>query len=328
METYTVGIDIGGTKTLICVANPTHEIILKKRISTTPCDVPETFFNRLFTELKLLLAEKQLSLNHVGGIGIGLPGVVDHETGYLTNAPALPWRDTDVEKLVKHHFKGKVLLNNDVNLAALGEQWIGAAKGVSNFLMITVGTGIGGALILNGELFQGVHKAAGEISHFVITDDETSSEHIYTEEFGSFETVTSGTGIGNRAREYFRKQRKHSLILSLVNHEIEKIGAKEVIEAAIKGDRVALDILEKPLNHMAIGVANIISLLDLEKVVIGGGVPQGGDFYIVEIAKRVRKYTPNQAKIIPASLGNEAGAIGGIAFILGKCRKQVYEMTI
>ncbi|GIP12782.1 ROK family protein [Paenibacillus macerans] len=315
-EILIAGIDVGGTKTLLILSDLTGKVLSKRKIATSPDADPDVFFQRLIGEIEAMAKETGQGSEAIAGMGFGFPGVVDEETGVLTNAPAFPWVRANVKESIRKFFKGPLYLDNDVNVAAMGEKWRGAAAGAQHFLMVTVGTGIGGALVLNDELYKGSAHSAGELGYFVI--EAPAPESVATQakpeiRFGHFEQTASGTAIGQRARQFFTARERKSPILDLVQGDISRIDAKHVLQAAAQGDEVAWSILEEPVTHMAIGIANAISILNPALVVIGGGVAEAGNVYLDAVRSKVRGFTPIEATIVPAKLGNEAGAIGAVA---------------
>lgn len=316
---YTAGIDVGGTKTFVCIADSQGTPVLKKKFPTPKEAGPDVFFGWLFTELHGLLSKEGLRTEGLSGIGMGFPGVILNETGILTNAPAFSWPATDIRPIIGKHYDGPVYLDNDVNMAARGEHWKGAAQGKRHVLMVTVGTGIGSALILNGDLYEGADGASGEIGNWVVEASYPSHiTRITGEEFGPFENVTSGTSIGLLARKYFCFGERISSIMDMVGGQVDRIEPWHVLKAASEGDQSALWIMESPLNHMAMGIANAVSLLNPQLVVLGGGVAGSSSFYVNEVRSRASKLTPLPLHIEQAGLGNEAGAFGAIAAVRTK----------
>ncbi|KAI7255264.1 hypothetical protein KC345_g11163, partial [Hortaea werneckii] len=195
------GIDVGGTKTMFCVTGSSGEILLLERRNTDAHEAPGPFLAWLFGELAVLLAGIQLEVPQLTGIGIGFPGVIGDAEGCLTQAPALPWPAEDIRPLIRRYYAGRIYLDNDVNLALLGECWKGAAQGKEHVLMITVGTGIGSAMLLNGRLYKGADFAAGEAGYMIV--DAGQDRHRLPAsgaDFGPLEAVASGSGIAALAR--------------------------------------------------------------------------------------------------------------------------------
>lgn len=313
---FIAGIDVGGTKTFVCVADSQGTPVLKKKFPTPKGADSDVFFDWLFTELHGLLSKEGLRTEELSGIGMGFPGVILNGTGILTNAPAFSWPDIDIRPIIGKHYDGPIYLDNDVNMAIRGEQWKGAAQGKRHVLMVTVGTGIGSALILNGDLYTGADGASGEIGNWVVEANCLSDlSREAGAEFGPFENVTSGTGIGVYARKYLSFGKRISSIMDMAGGRVDRIETWHVLKAASEGDQSALWIMERPLNHMAAGIANAVSLLNPHLVVLGGGVAGSSSFYVNEVRRRASKLTPLPLHIVQAELGNEAGAFGAIAAV-------------
>ncbi|MFX3649529.1 MAG: ROK family protein [Paenibacillus sp.] len=317
---WIAGIDIGGTKTLMLLSSQqagseVHEHILP----TLASDQPDEFFRWLFAELETFCREVGISLDQLSGAGLGFPGVILQEEGILRNAPAFQWPENDIRPVIAKYYNGNIMLDNDVNLAAMGEYDQGAAQGHQHCVMVTVGTGIGAALILNGQLYSGQNGAAGEIGHFIAGDKGLHTGYVAdADSFGVFEQATSGTGITEQARHYFMdgKGSNLSLIMSLAGGEMEQIEARHVFKAAESGDVAALEILELPMRYMARGLANIMALLNPSIIVLGGGVAASNpSYYLNEVRTRLERYTVLPACLAVAELGNRAGAIGALAAI-------------
>lgn len=316
------GVDVGGTKTLICLSDKDGTVVAQQQYPTRLNPEPKLFFEWLFGQLEQICNECQLSVSRLSGIGFGFPGVIDDEAGILTDAPALQWPELDIRPIINAYYSGPIYLDNDVNAAALGEHWLGAARNERNFIMITVGTGIGCALYLNGQLYKGADFAAGEVGHLIINRERAASHAVLSsDEFGPFERVASGTGIGALARQYLQTNaEKGAAIIELAEGQAERVETKHVFAAYASGDQAAAEILEAPFEHMSIAIANAVMLLNPRLIVLGGGVASAKNGYLDEIKSRVERYTQaaRAASIVPAQLGNEAGAIGCIAAVLSK----------
>lgn len=325
--TLYAGVDVGGTKTLMVLAEQDGTILSEWRVASDAQTDPETFFGGILDELRREVAKLGRDVSALQGIGFGLPGVIG-PAGILTHAPAFPWQETPVADILKQLFDGAVYLDNDVNVAALGEQWQGAAQGVRDFLMVTVGTGIGGALYLDGRIYRGAGAAAGEIGYSVIAPPPTLLPQNGTapeaaaangDVFGQFEQIASGTGIGRLAREHLARSERSaaaSLIAQLAGGAPEAVNARHVLAAAAQGDAEALELLRLPLDYMAIGIANAVSLLNPAMVVIGGGVADSGELYVAAVRERIAALTPIATKVVAARLGNRAGAVGALAGVI------------
>ncbi|MEW4371906.1 ROK family protein [Paenibacillus kandeliae] len=311
------GIDIGGTKTLIVLARRDGQIAARSKRPTVQTAEPADFVAWLFAVLDEVLQEQGLTRQQLGGIGIGLPGAVNPEEGTIRHVPALPLDGVNLKQLIALHYDGALYLDNDVNVAALGERWLGAGAGRRHLVMVTVGTGIGGAVIINGQLYHGADYTAGEISYFVV-DHQAGGidvQQASSTEFGRFESLASGTGIGEHARRWLREDglslQKNDAILQAANGQVEQVQAVHVLELAAAGDAEAAAIMNLPLDYMAAGLANIISLLNPQCIVVGGGVSESA-YYMAELQRRTQSLVPIDCPIVPAQLGNEAGALGAV----------------
>ncbi|WP_342565329.1 ROK family protein [Paenibacillus sp. FSL R7-0345] len=323
MNLFSAGIDVGGTKTLLCLTDEQGNILEEHKLETQLSREPETFLNWLFAELEHCCNRNGGTLSSLKGVGIGFPGVMNERTGTLTSAPALNWPAADIRPLIAARYPGAVVLDNDVNMAALGEHAAGAAAGSGHFIMITVGTGVGSALFLDGRLYRGAGFAAGEIGYLIVKPGEYNSaaDPEYSE-FGPLEMEASGTGIGAKAADYLQSSARPSVIRGLAQGG--PVRAEHVFAAAERGDEAALQLLDQAYEHMAAAVKNIVITLDLELVILGGGVVEKNQRYIDEIAKRVSRYTPHQPVAIKqAVLGNRAGAIGAAAAVRSKLTSSV-----
>ncbi|AIQ42913.1 ROK family protein [Paenibacillus sp. FSL R7-0297] len=314
MNRCTAGIDVGGTKTLLCLTDEDGTVLEQYKLETQLSREPEVFFRWLFGELEQFCRRNGTTLSSLQGVGIGFPGVMNERTGTLTSAPALNWPAmTDIRPVIAAHYPGLVALDNDVNMAAMGEYAAGSATGSEHFIMITVGTGVGSALFLNGQLYRGASFAAGEIGYLIVepgvVSNATDPEY---SEFGPFEMEVSGTGIGAKAAAELYKNSSNSLIRELAQGG--RIRAEHVFAAAQRKDETAMKLLDQAYEQMAAAVKNIALTLDLELVILGGGVVEKNPGYVQEIAARVSRYTPQQSLILrQAVLGNQAGAIGAAA---------------
>ncbi|MDF9841854.1 MULTISPECIES: ROK family protein [unclassified Paenibacillus] len=315
MKLFSAGIDVGGTKTQLCLTDEQGNILEEHKLETQLSRDPGKFFNWLFDELEQSCIRNGGTLSSLKGVGIGFPGVMNERTGTLTSAPALNWPAVDIRPLITARYPGTVVLDNDVNMAALGEHAAGAAAGSGHFIMITVGTGVGSALFLDGRLYRGAGFAAGEIGYLIVKPGEYSAaaDPEYSE-FGPFEMEASGTGIGAKAADYLHSGGRPSLIRELAQGG--PVRAEHVFAAARREDKAALQLLDQAYGHMAAVIKNIVLTLDLELVILGGGVVEKNPGYIDEIVKRVSCYPPHQPPAIrQAVLGNRAGAIGAAAAV-------------
>ncbi len=318
---YTAGIDIGGTKTLILITDNSGHVVVRNKKPTVQAEHAEAFIEGVFQQLDEVLQEAELLRHSLIGIGIGFPGAVNPQTGMIHHVPALPLDGVNLLELIRPYYSGPLYLDNDVNIAALGECWQGAGAGSTQMVMVTVGTGIGGAMILNGELHRGAGYTAGEISYFVVDHrPEEAAGSVSSLEFGRYESLASGTGIGEHARRWLRQRAGEAgeQIIAQAG-TIEQVQAIHVLQLAAAGDGDAQAIMAEPIGYMAAGLANIVSLLNPERIVVGGGVSESS-YYMSELTRRVQQFTPIEAQLVPARLGNEAGALGAVYGVLQTLR--------
>lgn len=315
MNIHSAGIDVGGTKTLLCLVDEEGNILAQHKLETQLTRDPRLFFAWLFDELAQFCAANGGGLASLSGIGIGFPGVMNESTGILSSAPALNWPAIDIRPVIAAHYPGIIVLDNDVNMAALGEHAAGAAAGSEHFMMITVGTGIGGAMFLNGQLYRGAGSSAGEIGYLILEPEAAlASADSENSEFGPFEMAVSGTGIGQKAADYLLEDSRFSLIRQIAGNG--PVRAEHVFAAAAQEDAAAVQILNKSYDQMSVVIKNITITLDLHLIILGGGVVEKNAGYVQEITHRVSRYAPHQPVIIrQAALGNQAGAIGAAAAV-------------
>ncbi|MGN7454416.1 ROK family protein [Paenibacillus pasadenensis] len=320
---WLAGIDVGGTKTLMMLSpiasgGPT----IQRKIGTRTSGSPAEFIDWLFAELKQFGEDSGIPYARLVGVGIGFPGIIQDARGILLNAPAFHWPQLDIRPLIRKVYAGRIYLDNDVNLAAIGEHAEGAAQGCDDFAMITVGTGIGCALFLDGRLYGGHEGGAGEIGHLIVGDagleGRAGSD---PNEFGVLEQMASGTGIALQARRRFSEHDADpsSAVLELAGGDQARIEARHVLEAAKDDDPEALRVMDRALGYMARCIANIVGLLNPALVILGGGVAAADpDYYLGGIAERLAGLTAVPVALAPARLGNEAGATGALVAVRAK----------
>lgn len=308
---YIIGIDLGGTKINGALANFNGDIIAKYTLPTKAEDGEEAVLERIISVGEMVLGESKVNKDDVLAIGIGCPGILNVKEGKIITAPNLPFRNFNVVKSLKDKFNIPVYLDNDANVAAIGEYVFGAGKGTNNMVFITVSTGIGGGAVLNGRIYRGNTCNALEIGHMTL---EKEGPRCNCGNYGCAEALASGTAIGRAANEAIRKGEKTSLA------DYEKVTSFEVFKEAEKGDELAQKVLNKALNYLGICVANVITSFDPEVVIIGGGVSKGGQIVFDKINEVVKarcfESMWKSTSIVPAALGTDAGVIGAIALAI------------
>ena len=305
---YYVGIDLGGTNTKIGVVDKEGNKIFTTTIKTESIDGYEISLNRIADILKENLKEYEIPLDKVGGVGIGVPGPVV-QTRIVKFFANFPWPENlNLAEEFEKRIGLKVRADNDVNVITLGEMWKGAGKGHSNVLGIAIGTGIGGGIILNGQLVSGKNGTGGEIGHTKLVRD---GKLCGCGQKGCWEAYASATGLIREAQGRLIVNKKNQLYEMTKGRELE---AKDVFDAAKAGDKFSVDIVHYEAEYLAMGISNLLNTLDPEIVVLGGGVSLAGDFLIDRVKESLKKYALPSAveglKIVQAELGNDAGILG------------------
>ncbi len=247
------------------------------------------------------------------GVGIGAPGPLDRSRGVVITSPNLGWHDFPLRDEVSQRINMPATLDNDANCATLGEWWCGAAKGGRNVVGLTIGTGIGGGLILDGKLYHGASDAAGEIGHTTI---DSTGRRCKCGNYGCLEAYASGTAIAERARELLDVE-GDSIMHSMVDGDLGRLTAQTVFEASKRGDAVALEVVRDTAHFLGVGVSNLINIFNPDTFVIAGGVTQAGDLLFdplrAEVRRRAFKSAVDACRIVPGSLPLSAGVVGAVA---------------
>ena len=266
---YVVGVDLGGTKIYTALVDLEGNIIKEKTVETLANEGEQAVMGRIIDTINYVI--DGTDKDSIRSIGIGSPGPLDVKNGIIIQNSNLPFKNFAIVKTIRETYDLPTYLDNDANVATLGEFMFGAGKGTENMVFITASTGIGGGAVLNGKLFRGATGNALEVGHTIVA---TEGPRCGCGNVGCAEAFGSGTAIGKRAKEAVAS----NVETTLKNYE--DVTAKEVFKEAANGDRVAKNILETSLTYLGIAVANTITNFDPEKVVIGGGVVNGGDIVL------------------------------------------------
>lgn len=311
MGLYCFGIDVGGT-TVKCGLFQTDGTLLDKwEIPTRTENCGEFILPDVAKTIEEKIQERGLNKEDIDGVGIGIPGPIN-ENGDAACAVNLYWGFKPVAKELSELTGLSAKAGNDANVAALGEAWKGAAEGAKNMVMVTLGTGVGGGIIVDGKIVSGHHGAGGEVGHANINHDETESCNCGNK--GCLEQVASATGIVRVAQKELEASEDASVL-----REKERISAKDVLDAFKDGDAVAARIMEKVGDQLGGALAIFSCVIDPETIVVGGGVSKAGQPLIDCIRKYYRKYAFTLCKdtpIVLASLGNDAGIYGAARMVL------------
>ena len=309
-----IGIDVGGTNVKIALVNEKGNIIYSNSIPTRAEMGYEYTINNMKEAIAELIKETKSDKKSIEGIGFGFPGQIDYKKGVVRLAPNIPgWVEVPIAEIMEKEFGIPTRVDNDVRCAALGELNYGAGIGCENLICITVGTGIGSGLIINGKLVRGASNAAGEIGHIKL--DMHGGPLCGCGDRGCLEAFASGPSIVAMAEEYI-KGGKSTKYRELANPDITPY---IVSEAAKQGDPVAKRIFTIVGEYIGIGLASVVNLLNPEKIIIGGGVAAAGDLLLNPIKenliKRAMPIAGSAVEIVPAQLGNSAGVIGASLLI-------------
>ena len=324
MNEVIAGVDIGGTKIAVALETLGGKKIALRQLPTKTEIGANAIVETIFQAMTEMLEENQSNLV---SIGIGCPSPLDIENGLVMSPSNLrDWVDFPIVKLFQERFRVPVILENDANTAALGEYVYGAGRGFQNIVYITVSTGIGGGIILNGEIFHGVSLGAGELGHTIVQPDGIRCN---CGSIGCLETICAGVHIARRAREGLLKG-ESSLLNEMTTH-IDEISAKTVVEAVRRADRLAVEIWDETCRYLAIGIANVISMLAPEAVIIGGGISAAGDLLFVPLRRMMPEFVsmipPEKINILPAELGSESGVCGALVLAKKNC-ESIYKTYV
>lgn len=315
-EKYRVGVDVGGTNVKIALIDKKGEILFSKTVPTRAEMGYEYTINNMKQSIREMIEEAKIDQNALEGIGFGFPGQIDCDNGVVRILPNIPgWINVPIAEIMQKEFNVPVKVDNDVRCAALAELNYGAGAGCNNLICITVGTGIGSGLIVNGKLVRGASNAAGEIGHVKLSIND--GPICGCGDTGCMEAYASGPAIVAMAKEYI-KGGKSTKYREMTNAKSD-ITPAVVAQAAKEGDVVAKRIFTIMGEYIGTGMASVVNLLNPEKIVIGGGVADAGDILIAPLketlTKRAMPIQGSAVEIVPAQLGNTAGVIGASLLI-------------
>lgn len=307
---YCFGIDIGGTTVKIGLFSINGEVIDKWEIKTRTENQGENILPDISQAILSKLEEKRIQKSDVNGIGIGVPAPVKTD-GIVKNTVNLGWKYKEVKPEMEALCGLRTEVGNDANVAALGEMWLGAGKGQENMIMVTLGTGVGGGIIVEGKPLVGAHGAGGEIGHICMNYEET--EHCGCGNTGCLEQYGSATGIVMLAERRLAKDDRDTVLKD------EPLSAKSIFDAMKAGDALAKDVVEEFSRYLGYGLANLAAVTDPSVIVIGGGVSNAGEILLDYVKKYFQQkafFANKNTEFILATLGNSAGICGAAKLIL------------
>lgn len=312
---YYIGIDLGGTNIAVGIVKENGEIVSKKSTPTVPGNMNKTI-SLMADLIKEVCKENSVSLDEIKSVGAGIPGTIDSKNGIVVYSNNLNMENFEFVKELQKYIDKPVFISNDANVAALGEAVAGGAKGCESAVIVTLGTGVGGGIILDGKIWEGFMSAGGEIGHTVICVD---GEQCSCGRKGCWEAYSSATALIRDTKKAIDKN--PGSVMAKMAEENGKVSGKTAFKASREGDLTAQKVVDGYIKHLAEGVANMINLLAPEIVLLGGGVSHEGDNLIKPLREAVSPLIyggsrVKRAKIDVAKLGNDAGIIG--AAMLGK----------
>jgi len=310
-----LAIDLGGTKTMAAIVSHPPQIVARDYFLTLADKGVEAVTGRIFSAVDRLLSAENIDPSQLHSISIAAAGAIDPERGLVTSSPNLPgWRDVPLRDIINKRYKVNTVLINDANAEALGEHRLGAGKGVSNLIFITIGTGIGGGIIINDRLYTGASGSAGEIGHITI---DVNGPRCSCGNIGCWEMLASGRAMAREAKDRIRGGEK-SILTEMVKGEIEEITTEKIGLVAGKGDSLALEVISRAATYLGIGMVNLVNTFNPEMIIVGGGVAKMGELLLEPARQVVRerafKLAAEVVRIVPTQLGDDGGVLGGAIF--------------
>ena len=309
---YRIGVDLGGTNIAVGLINDEYEIIARAGTKTNIPRPAEEIFVDIVKCAKEAVAKAGIEMSEVASIGIGTPGSCDKKNGVILYANNLYFDNVPAAELVNKELPGiPVYIENDANCAALGEALAGSGKGKKSFIAVTLGTGVGSGIVLDGQVLTGCNDAGGELGHMVIKFD---GEPCNCGRIGCWERYASATALVNQTKAAMLEH-KDSVMWQLASGDVENAGGRTAFDAMRIGDKWGTEVVENYIRYIAIGTTNIVNIFQPEMICFGGGICNEGETLLAPIREHVarERYSKKQAvqtEICRATLGNDAGIIG------------------
>ncbi len=318
-ELTVIGIDLGGTKISTALVDGSGRIIAHDYRETYATEGLEAVIERMLDGARCVMAQVGVEPSQVAAVGVGAPGPLDIEAGVVVAPPNLPgWDHVPLKQRIEDELGITTFLENDANAAALGEHCFGAGRGTEHMIYVTVSTGIGGGLVLDGKLYHGIGGMAGEVGHMMIMP---YGPRCGCGNRGCLEALASGTAIARQARERVARG-VPTMMADLAGGDSEHITAKLVAEAAGQGDVEARDILAEAMNYLGIGMANLVNLFNPQLIVIGGGLTNIGAALFEPVRRAIDRHAfhaqAQAVRVVRAELGDNVGVLGAAAVALAR----------
>lgn len=309
-----IGVDIGGMSVKVGLVDE-NGFIIQKNVRKT-AETPELVLNNIVEQINELLISNNITIEDIRGIGVGSPGLISSDKGIVDYSSNLKWDNVKVVKILSKAFNTNIKLSNDANVAALGETIYGAAKGYKNSVMLTLGTGVGGGVVIEGKLFEGWQSKGAELGHVSlnINGDKCSCGRR-----GCLEVYASATGLINQTKEQMLKD-NDSLMWDYVDKDINKVNGLTAFECEKKGDASAKLVVDNYVSYLSEGILNMLNIFRPQVIIIGGGISGQGDNLRLRIVKYLEEYNYGyvnapKTEVLMATLGNDAGIIGASALV-------------
>ncbi len=316
MKKYYIGVDLGGTNTKIALIDKKFKVLESVSIPTKKYRRPERLLGAIYSAVNQVVKARKAARRQIFGVGVGVAGLVDAKSGVICNLVNIPgWKNLNLKKILRKKLRLPIYCDNDVNVMALAESSIGAGKGSLNVVCLTLGTGVGGGIIINGNLYRGSTSSAGEIGHIPINEGGPGCN------CGGQACLESYVGNHYLVKEVRRriKAGKRTVLKKMANKKLSDLTPRMMYKAAKSGDRFARDLWHDAGVKIGIALSGVVNFLDPDKVVIGGGVSQAGAFLFKPIRETVRKRSMElqgrHVRIVKAALGKDAGVIGAAVLV-------------
>jgi glucokinase len=308
-----VGLDVGGSSMKAGVVDDAGQVLAAVHLPTEAHRGQDFGLNRMYETIREAVRAASLGMDHIAAIGVATPGTMDIPAGVILDPPNLkPWQNVPVRKHIHDTFQLPTAFQNDANAAALGEFWVGAGKGTNSIVLFTLGTGVGGGIIIGDTVVEGEHSHGAELGHMKI--EMSNPRQCGCGRWGCLEAYASATAVVKRAIESLNGDAMHSVLARI---RVEELTARDIFDAAARGDRLAERIATETAYYLAVGTTNVLHTIDPDMVVFGGGMIATGEWFL----DRIRKFVKELAFPVPAErtqlryarLGSDAGFIGAAA---------------
>ncbi len=321
---HVLGIDIGANKVLVVAADLTGEVlgVVRRRTSALERQTADTLLDLVGDATDEVLATTGVKRSSLQAVSVGTPGVVDPASGQVTLAPQLGgWEGIRLARRLEPAFPCAVLVDNEVHLSVLGERWRGSAQGIDDALYVQIGVGIGGGVLIGGDVYRGSGGAAGEIGYLPIFDDDQGRDGL-----GPFEHAAGGTAFARLGRRAAAAGESPAM-LELADGDPDAIDAEVVFAAAARGDEAALRILDELLERLARGIASAVTILNPSTVIVGGGVSRAGARLLEPLERYIADLVPAPPRVVLSTLGDESVALGAVRLALQDVEERLFDVA-